>query len=51
MCSSDLLKLDRPDEADEAVLNDILWHAIKGAEAALPASKTAFRVHPLRDDD
>jgi YVTN family beta-propeller protein len=45
------LKLDRPDEADEAVLNDILWHAIKGAEASLPSIKTAFRIHPLRDDD
>src|SRR5260370_37837831 len=45
------LKLDRPGDADEAVLNDILWHASKGADASLPTIKTAFRIQPLRDDD
>ena len=44
------LALDRPDEADEEVFNTILWHAIKGPEAAMPPPKTAFRPHPLQDD-
>src|SRR6266545_2254574 len=44
------LALDRPDEADEEVFNTILWHAIKGPEAAMPPPKTAFRPHQLQDD-
>jgi hypothetical protein len=45
------LALDRPDEADEEVLNALVWHAIKGPDVPMPAPKTAFRRHPLRDDD
>ncbi len=45
------LPLDRPDKADEAILNALLWHAIKGPEVPMPPSKTAFRPHPFRDAD
>jgi YVTN family beta-propeller protein len=45
------LALDRVDEADEERFNAILWHAIKGPEVPMPPAKTAFRTHPLRDDD
>ena len=45
------LALDRADEADEEIMNDILWHAIKGPSVPLPAKKTAFRSHPLQDDE
>ncbi len=44
------LALDRADEADEKVFNDILWHAIKGPDVPMPPVKTAFRSHPLRDE-
>jgi hypothetical protein len=44
------LPLGRPDEADEEVLNAIVWHSIKGADVPLPRPKTAFRSHPLPDD-
>src|SRR3989454_2864193 len=45
------MALDRPDEADEQLLNTILWHAIKGPRTPMPPAKTAFRTHPLKDDD
>jgi hypothetical protein len=45
------IHLDRPDEADEQVLNTLLWHAIKGPEVPMPPSKTAFRPQPLSDAD
>ena len=45
------MALDRPDEADEQLLNTILWHAIKGPRTPMPPPKTAFRTHPFKDDD
>jgi hypothetical protein len=30
------MRFDVADAADEAALNDILWHAVKGAKAAPP---------------
>jgi hypothetical protein len=48
---SERLALDRADEADEATFNAILWHAIKGPDVPMPAARTAFRPHPLADDD
>ncbi|PYO55483.1 MAG: hypothetical protein DMD83_19405 [Candidatus Rokuibacteriota bacterium] len=45
------MALDRPDEADEQLLNTILWHAVKGPRTPMPPAKTAFRTHPLKDDD
>ena len=37
------LDLERADAADEATFNTILWHAIKGPEVPMPASRTMFR--------
>jgi YVTN family beta-propeller protein len=45
------LALERADEADEAAFNAILWHAIKGPDVPMPPARTAFRPHPLQDDD
>jgi YVTN family beta-propeller protein len=45
------LALDRPDEADEGVLNALVWHAIKGPHVPMPTPKTAFRTPQQRDDD
>jgi YVTN family beta-propeller protein len=45
------LALDRPDEANAEIFNRILWQAIKGPAVAMPPAKTAFRSHPLQDDD
>ena len=45
------LALDRPDEADEGVLNTLVWHAIKGPGVPMPSPKTAFRPPARRDDD
>ena len=45
------MALDRPDEADEQLLNTILWHAIKGPRTPMPPARTALRTHPLKDDD
>jgi phospholipase C len=44
------LRLDRPDEADEEILNDIVWHAIKGPAVPMPAAKSASRSRPLNGD-
>jgi len=45
------LALERPDEADEETLPEIVWHSIKGADVPLPQRKTAFRSRPLQEDD
>ncbi|PYN94724.1 MAG: hypothetical protein DMD91_27205 [Candidatus Rokuibacteriota bacterium] len=45
------LALERPDEADEETLTEIVWHSIKGADVPLPQRKTAFRSRPLQEDD
>ncbi len=44
------LDFSRADRANEAVLNDIIWHAVKGEQAALPAPKMASRPNPLNRD-
>ncbi len=36
MDRSNLLKLDREDEADEFLMNDLLWKYVKGEQIALP---------------
>jgi len=48
---SQALALDRADEANEEMLNAILWGAIKGPSVPMPKAKTAFRSPPGRDDD
>src|SRR5262249_31316815 len=45
------LRLERPDEADEEILNQIVWHSIKGENVQMPRPKTAFRSRPLKEDD
>jgi YVTN family beta-propeller protein len=41
------LPLDRPDQCPEDLLNRILWHAMKGAQAPYPA----WAVRTQKDDD
>src|SRR5439155_578585 len=48
---SQALALDRADEANEEMLNAILWGAIKGPSVPMPKAKTAFPSPPGRDDD
>ena len=48
---SQALALDRADEANEEMLNAILWGAIKGPSVPMPKAKTAFRSPPGRNDD
>jgi YVTN family beta-propeller protein len=36
---SEKMNFSRPDEIDEALLNEILWRSIKGAEAPVPAPR------------
>ena len=54
--ANDSLKLDfvHADRVPDAVLNDILWHDIKGANAPEPPVRRALRLSPARphrDDD
>ena len=34
---SEMLPLDKPDLADENALNRIVWHSVRGVDAAYPA--------------
>jgi hypothetical protein len=36
---SEAMDFSRPDEIDEALLNEILWRSIKGADAPVPAPR------------
>ena len=36
---SEAMDFSRPDEINEAVLNEILWHSIKGADVPVPAPR------------
>ncbi len=44
------LDLSRADRVDEAVFNEIIWHAVKGEQTPLPALKIASRPNPLNRD-
>ncbi len=44
------LDFSHEDRVNEATLNDILWHAVKGASAAMPAPITNFRANPLNQE-
>jgi YVTN family beta-propeller protein len=44
---SQALDLSREDRADMATFNDIIWHAVKGENVAMPAPRTAFRTGVL----
>jgi YVTN family beta-propeller protein len=40
-----------PDAVPDEVLNDILWHAIKGRHVPKPALRYSLRLRPVQDDD
>jgi hypothetical protein len=47
------IDLTREDRVPDALFNEILWKAIKGADAPLPApSRAAFvKISPVKDSD
>jgi hypothetical protein len=56
---SEQLDFDLPDRADENTLNRIVWHAMKGVQAAYPAELAGahgkglgkLKLKPTKDDD
>jgi hypothetical protein len=45
------LNFAQADAVPDAILNHILWHAIKGADVPEPPSRSGLRIGPEEDDD
>lgn len=49
--ASEKMDFDVPDSVDSATLNEVLWHAVKGADVSMPAYRHSCAVVDQDDDD
>ncbi|MBI1325550.1 beta-propeller fold lactonase family protein [bacterium] len=45
------LDLDKEDQADDLVFNEIIWKSVKGADSPMPAPVRAAFIFPIEDED